>query len=116
MKTPEVYWHEQLQNLDDSQFDSGHLKGMPKSKNAARQLRHKFRKSLLKNPNVFKSFNILQKELKMKRESKFVDGFIKFLAYLPLHIGSWTQQDIELFYELESVNSLVAGAITNKAV
>ena len=116
VKTPEVYWHEQLQNLDDSQFDSGHLKDMPKSKNATRQLRHKFRESLLKNPNVFKSFNILQKELKMKRESKFVDEFIKFLAYLPLYIGLWTQQDIELFYELESVNSLVAGAISNKAV
>ena len=52
----------------------------------------------------------------MKRESKFVDEFIKFLVYLPLYIGLWTQQDIELFYELESVNSLVAGAISNKAV
>ena len=29
--TPEVYWHEQVQNLDDTQFDNGHLKDMPKS-------------------------------------------------------------------------------------
>ena len=36
LKTPEVYWHEQLQHLDDSQFDNGHLKGMPKSKNVVR--------------------------------------------------------------------------------
>ena len=26
LKTPEVYWHEQLQNLGYSQFNSGHLK------------------------------------------------------------------------------------------
>ena len=78
LKTPEVYWHEQLQNLGDSQFNSGHLKDMSKSKNVVRYLAHEFRRSLLKDPNVFKSLDILQKELKMKRKSKFVDGFIQF--------------------------------------
>ena len=52
----------------------------------------------------------------MKRKSKFVDGFIQFLTYSLLLIGLWTQQDIELFYELGSVHSLVADATTNVAV
>ena len=93
-----------------------YLKGMPKSKNVVRQLAHQFRKSLLKDCNVFKSLDILQKELKMERKSKFVDGFIQFLAYSPLLIGLWTQQDIDLFHELESVHSLVADATSNIAV
>ena len=81
LKTPEVYWHEQLQNLGDSQIDKEHLKDMPKSKNVVRQLLHEFRESLLKDPNVFKGFDILRKELKMKIKSKSADGFIQFLVY-----------------------------------
>ena len=116
LKTTKVYWHEKLQNLDDSQFDIGLLKGMPKSKNVVRQLAHKFSKTLLNDLNVFKSLNILQKKLKMKRKSKFVGGFIQFLAYSPLLIGLWTRQDIELFYKLGSVHSLIADATANITV
>ena len=89
---------------------------MPKSKNVVRQLAHEFRKSLSKDHNVLKSLDILKKELKMKRKSKFVDGFIQFLAYSPLPIGLWTQQDIDLFYELGGEHSLVADAASNIAV
>ena len=71
LKTPKVHWHEQLQNLDDFQFDSGHLKGIPKSKKVVWQLAHEFSKTLLKDPNVFKSLNILQKELKMREKLNF---------------------------------------------
>ena len=74
---------------------------MPKSKNVVRQLAHEFRKSLSKDHNVLKSLDILKKELKMKRKSKFVDGFIQFLAYSPLPIGLWTQQDIDYSMNLE---------------
>ena len=70
----------------------------------------------MKDPNVFKSLDILQKKLKMKRKSKSVDGLIKFLVHLPLHIRLWTQQNIELFYELGSVHSLVADATSNTTV
>ena len=81
LKTPEVYWHEQMQNLGDSQIHKEHLKGMPKSKNVVRQLPLEFRESFLKDPNVLKGLDILRKELKMKIKSKSVDGFIQFLAY-----------------------------------
>ena len=94
LKTPQVYWHEQLQNLDDSQFDSEHLKGMPKSENVVRQLAHEL------IYNVFISLDILQKELKMKK-SKLVDRFIKFLAYLPLLIGFWSYStNLEVYIHL----------------
>ena len=100
LKTPQVYWHEQLQNLDDSQFDSEHLIGMPKSENVVRQLAHELKKSLLKDSNVFISLDILQKELKMKK-SKLVDRFIKFLAYLPLLIGFWSYStNLEVYIHL----------------
>ena len=98
------------------QFGSGHLKDMLKSKNVVRELAHEFRKNILKEPNVFiKSLDILQKELNMKRKSKFVDGFIQFLVYSPRLIGLWTQQDIELFHEPKSAHSLVADATSNIA-
>ena len=54
--------------------DSGYLKGMPKSKNGVWQLTHEFRESLLKDPNIFKSLDIWQKKLKMKRKNKLMDS------------------------------------------
>ena len=81
--TPEVYWHEQVQNLDDTQFDNGHLKDMPKSKSVARQLAHELRKNHLKDAKVFKSFDTLQEKIKMRKSKCHVE-FMQFLAYSPL--------------------------------
>ena len=89
---------------------------MPRSKHVVRQLAHEFRKSFLRDPNVFKGLDISQKELKMNRKSRFVDGFIQFLAHSAFLIIWWTQQDIELFHELGSVHLLVADATSNIAV
>lgn len=105
---PEVYWHKKLQELEEVQFQSGHLKDMPKSKNIVRQLTYEYRKSMLPDLDISKSSTIFKKELEKKRTNKCIDSFIQLLNSSPLLVGLWTKQEVKLLHELGSIHSLVA--------
>ena len=73
-----MYWHKKLQELEEVQFQSGHLKDMPKSKNIVRQLTYEYRKSMLPDLDISKSSTIFKKELKKREQINALIALFNF--------------------------------------
>ena len=111
MAYPSKLHHRKVQALDESLFQMGNMKDVPRSKIAITLCSYEFRKSKREDDSLITSLILIKKNyINEMKYNKVVPGFIQFLSFDPLTVSLWCEQDIEFYHQMAKSHSMLMDA------